>query len=45
MNQASFLKAWPAEQLFDLSKDPHEVNDVSVHADKQDILSELRGKL
>jgi len=43
--QSQFFKARPSEQLFDLSEDPHEVNDVSGHSDKQDILSELRGKL
>ena len=43
--QSQFFKARPAEQLFDLSEDPHEVNDVSGHSDKQDILSELREKL
>ena len=43
--QSQFFKARPAEQLFDLSQDPHEVNDLSGHSDKQDILLELRGKL
>lgn len=43
--QSQFFKARPSEQLFDLSEDPHEVNDVSGHSDKQDILSKLRGKL
>jgi uncharacterized sulfatase len=43
--QSQFFKARSAEQLFDLSQDPHEVNDLSGHSDKQDILLELRGKL
>ena len=43
--QSQFFKARPAEQLFDLSEDPYEVNDVSGHSDKQDILFELRGEL
>jgi uncharacterized sulfatase len=43
--QSQFFKARSAEQLFDLSQDPHEVNDLSGHSDKQDILLELRRKL
>jgi uncharacterized sulfatase len=43
--QSQFFKARSAEQLFDLSQDPHEVNDLSGHSDKQDILLELRGRL
>ena len=43
--QSQFFLPRPAEQLFDLSRDPHEVNDLSSNPKFQDILLELRLKL
>jgi len=43
--QSQFFLPRPGEQLFDLSKDPHEVNDLSSNPKFQDILLELRLKL
>ena len=43
--QSQFFEARPAEQLFDLSKDPHEVNDVAKNPDNQTVLKEMRDRM
>jgi uncharacterized sulfatase len=43
--QRQFFEARPAEQLFDLSKDPHEVNDVAKNPDNQTVLKEMRDRM
>ena len=43
--QSQFFKARPAEQLFDLSLDPHEVSDLSQNPKFRKKLLELREKL
>jgi uncharacterized sulfatase len=43
--QKQFFLPRPAEQLFDLSKDPHEVNDLSNDREFRKKLLEMRGKL
>ena len=43
--QSQFFEARPAEQLFDLSKDPHEVNDVAKNPDNQTVLKEMRARM
>jgi uncharacterized sulfatase len=43
--QKQFFLPRPAEQLFDLSKDPHEINDLSNDPKFKKILLELRSKL
>lgn len=43
--QSQFFEARPAEQLFDLSADPHEVNDVSKNPDNQEILQKMRRRM
>lgn len=40
--QKQFFEARPAEQLFDISKDPHEVNDLSKNPEYSDELSSMR---
>ena len=43
--QTQFFEARPAEQLFDLSKDPHEVSDVAKNPDNQTVLKEMRARM
>ena len=43
--QSQFFEARPAEQLFDLSKDPHEVNDVAKNPDNQTVLKDMRARM
>ncbi|MEC8420937.1 MAG: sulfatase-like hydrolase/transferase [Verrucomicrobiota bacterium] len=43
--QSQFFRPRPAEQLFDLSLDPHEVNNLSRNPDFENVLLELRSKL
>ena len=43
--QSQFFEARPAEQLFDISADPHEVNDVSKNPDNQEILQKMRRRM
>ena len=43
--QSQFFRPRPAEQLFDLSVDPHEVNDLSNDPKLKKIVLELRSKL
>lgn len=43
--QSQFFRPRPAEQLFDLSVDPHEVNDLSGEPQFKNNLLELRSKL
>lgn len=43
--QSQFFEARAAEQLFDLSKDPHEVNDVAKNPDNQTVLKEMRDRM
>jgi arylsulfatase A-like enzyme len=40
--QAAFFKARPPEQLFDLEKDPHEINNLANDPAYSDVLIELR---
>lgn len=40
--QSQFFQKRPAEQLFDLEKDPHEVNNLATDENYQEILSEMR---
>ena len=40
--QSQFFEARPAEQLFDLSKDPHEVNDLSKNPGHREVLLDMR---
>ncbi|MDF1862377.1 MAG: sulfatase-like hydrolase/transferase [Verrucomicrobiales bacterium] len=44
-DQRHFFEPKPAEMLFDLSTDPHEVNDLSADPSNQARLLEMRGKL
>ena len=43
--QRQFFEPRPAEQLFDLSKDPHEVNDLSRSPAHKEVLLDLRRRL
>ncbi|MCM8532728.1 MAG: sulfatase [Lentisphaeraceae bacterium] len=43
--QSAFYKARPAEQLFDLEKDPHEINNLATDPKYSDILAEMRGEM
>ena len=43
--QSQFFEARSAEQLFDLSADPHEVNDVSKNPDNQEVLQKMRRRM
>ncbi|QZT35863.1 sulfatase-like hydrolase/transferase [Halosquirtibacter xylanolyticus] len=43
--QSAFFKDRPAEMLFDLSKDPHEIKNLSSDPHYRDILSKMRSKM
>ena len=43
--QSQFFEPRPAEQLFDLSKDPHEVNDLSQHPAHREVLLDMRERM
>lgn len=43
--QRQFFESRPAEQLFDLSQDPHEVNDLSQNPAHREILLDMRQRL
>ena len=43
--QRQFFEPRPAEQLFDLSKDPHEVNDLSKNPEHLEVLLDMRQRM
>lgn len=43
--QSLFFEARPAEQLFDIEKDPHEVNNLAADPQYADVLVELRERM
>lgn len=43
--QSAFYKARPAEQLFDLEKDPHEINNLATDPQYSEILAEMRREM
>ncbi len=43
--QSQFFESRPAEQLFDLSKDPHEVNDLSQSPAHREVLLHMRQRM
>jgi hypothetical protein len=43
--QSQFFESRPAEQLFDLSKDPHEVNDLSQNPAHREVLLDMRQRM
>mgnify|MGYP001300331263 CR=1 FL=1 len=43
--QSQFFESRPAEQLFDLSKDPHEVNDLSQSPAHREVLLDMRQRM
>jgi uncharacterized sulfatase len=43
--QSQFFESRPAEQLFDLSKDPHEVNDLSQNPEHREVLLDMRQRM
>ncbi len=43
--QRQFFEPRPAEQLFDLSEDPHEVNDLSKNPEHHEVLLDMRQRM
>lgn len=43
--QSQFFKARPAEQLFDVSADPHEVNDLAADPKHASVVKDMRARL